>query len=85
MLPVTFERLMEKGLHGLLSRICLVYMDDVIIFGKSFVEITENLKKCILFARKVRYLGHIVTSGGVTTNPEKISAVRDWPIPHTKK
>ncbi|XP_071652203.1 uncharacterized protein [Temnothorax longispinosus] len=34
---------------------------------------------------EVKYLGHIVSSGGVTTDPEKISAVKDWPIPHNKK
>lgn len=41
--PATFERLMEKVLQGLLSKICLVYLDDVVIFGKSFSEILENI------------------------------------------
>jgi len=30
-------------------------------------------------------LGHIVSSEGVTTDPEKIAAMREWPISHTKK
>jgi len=30
-------------------------------------------------------LGHIVSLEGVTTDPEKIAAVKEWPIPHTKK
>jgi len=46
--PATFERLMEKVLEGLLSRICLVYLDDVIIFANSFNEMLENLKKVFL-------------------------------------
>jgi len=99
--PATFERLMEKVLHGLIPKICLVYLDDVIIFGKSFSEILENLKtvflrlrnaglrvnpkKCVLFTRSVKYLGHVVSSEGVTTDLEKIAAVKDWPVPHTKK
>jgi len=99
--PATFERLMEKVLHSLISKICLVYLDDVIIFGKSFSEILKNLrtvflrlrnaglrvnpKKCVLFTRSVKYLGHVVSSEGVTTDPEKIAAVKDWPVPHTKK
>jgi len=99
--PATFQRLMEKVLHGLLSKICLVYLDDVIIFGKNFNEILNNLKmvffrlrlanlkinpkKCVLFAKHVKYLGHIVSSEGIMTDPEKIAAVREWPIPHTKK
>jgi len=99
--PATFQRLMEKVLHGLLSKICLVYLDDIIIFGKNFNEMLNNLKmvflrirsvnlrinpeKCVLFEKHVKYLGHIVSSEGVTTDPEKIAAVREWPIPHTKK
>lgn len=38
-----------------------------------------------MFGKDVKYLGHVVSSRGVTTDPKKISAVRDWPIPHSKK
>lgn len=98
--PATFERL-EKVLHGMLSKKCLVYLDDVIIFGKSFDEMLENLKmvfsrfrevnlkinpkKCSFFQNKVKYLGHIISEEGITTDPEKIAAVRDWPTSYTKK
>jgi len=99
--PATFERLMEKVLHKLLSKICLVYLDDVIIFGRSFDEMVENLKevflrlraanlkinpkKCVLFSKSVKYLGHVISAEGVATDPEKVVAVRDWPTPHNKK
>ena len=36
--PATFERLMERVLHGLQWERCLVYLDDIITFGKSFDE-----------------------------------------------
>lgn len=36
--PSTFERLMEKVLSGLQWNTCLVYLDDVIIFGKNFMR-----------------------------------------------
>lgn len=42
--PAMFERLMEKVLQKLLSKICFVYLDDVIIFGKSFDQMLDNLK-----------------------------------------
>ncbi|XP_011859544.1 PREDICTED: uncharacterized protein LOC105557028 [Vollenhovia emeryi] len=99
--PATFERLMEEVLGDFLSRICLVYLDDVIIFGKTFEQMLHNLKKvflrirevnlrvnpkkCVLFARSVKYLGHVISSEGISTDPEKISAIKDWPQPYSKK
>jgi len=61
--PATFQRLMEKVLHGLLSKICLVYLDDIIIFGKNFNEMLNNLKMVFLRIRSVN----------LRINPEKCS------------
>jgi len=99
--PATFERVMEQVLQEFISKICLVYLDDVIIFGKTFEEMIWNLKKvlsrlrevnlkvnpkkCILFRQKVKYLGHVISSEGISTDNEKISAVNNWPIPQNKK
>jgi len=54
--PTTFERLMEKVLGNLISKICLVYDKislDVIVFRKNFAEITENLRIMFLRLREV--------------------------------
>ena len=88
---------MEAVLAGLQWDICLIYLDDVITFGRSFDEAVENLKqvldrlrgaglklkpkKCELFAKSVPFLGHIISNEGVATDPEKIKAVQDWPVP----
>jgi len=45
--PATFERVMEQVLREFISKICLVYLDDVIIFGKIFEEMIQNLKKVL--------------------------------------
>ncbi|GFW93188.1 hypothetical protein TNCV_3333481 [Trichonephila clavipes] len=37
--------------------------------------------KCHLFRREVTYLGHIISVEGVRTDPDKISAVKDWNCP----
>ena len=95
--PATFERLMEAVLAGLQWDICLIYLDDIITFGRNFGEAVENLKKvmerlrgaglklkpkkCELFAKSVPFLGHIISDEGVATDPEKIKAVQDWPVP----
>lgn len=97
--PSTFERLMEQVLSGLQWQICLIYLDDVIIFSTNFTEHISRLdeilgklgqaglklkpKKCHFFCEEVLYLGHKVSEDGIATDPEKIRAVQDWKIPST--
>lgn len=92
---------MEQVLCDLISKICLVYLDDVTIFRKTFEEMLQRLeiiflrfrsahlklnpKKCSFFKNSVKVLGHIISKEGVTTDPEKIIAVKDWPVPQNKK
>ncbi|GBN71776.1 Retrovirus-related Pol polyprotein from transposon 297, partial [Araneus ventricosus] len=91
--PATFERLMETVLRGLTSEACLVYLDDIIIVGRTFQEHLNNIrkvfqrlqkanlklspKKCRFFRKEVSYLGHIISADGVKTDPEKTKAVVD--------
>ncbi|GBO02543.1 Retrovirus-related Pol polyprotein from transposon 297 [Araneus ventricosus] len=98
--PATFERLMETVLRGLSSEACLVYLDDIIIVGRTFEEhlnnlrkvfqrlqkanLKLNLKKCRFFHKEVTYLGHVISAEGVKTDPEKIKTVVDWPRPETE-
>jgi len=46
--PATFKRLMEEVLHRVLHKICLIYLDDVIIFSKIFKGMLENLREVLL-------------------------------------
>ena len=95
--PSTFERLMERVLEGLHWKILLVYLDDIIIYRKTFGEELDRIeavfqrlrkaklepkpKKCHLFCKQVGFLGHVVSEEGVATDPEKIEAVKAWPTP----
>ena len=99
--PATFQRLMERVLAGLQWEICLVYIDDVIIFSRTVDQHLAQLKtvfqrliaaglklkpkKCNLFRKKVQYLGHVVSDRGIQTDPEKTKVIEDWPTPHTVK
>ena len=99
--PATFECMMEAMLSGLLGKSCLVYLDDVVVFGKSAQECLRNLvevfgrlreynlklkpKKCKLFRQTVEYLGRIISPEGVSADPGKIEAVLDWPVPRDTK
>ena len=95
--PATFERLMEQVLTGLPMSVALVYLDDIIVPGCSFSHQIGNLrqvferlrkaklklspKKCVLFQREVKYLGHVVSGEGISPDPGKIDAVKSWPRP----
>ncbi|XP_076383913.1 uncharacterized protein LOC143261229 [Megalopta genalis] len=41
-------------------------------------------KKCNFFCKEVKYLGHVVSEMGVQTDPEKLDAVKNWPVPKSK-
>ncbi|MEW8546534.1 MAG: reverse transcriptase domain-containing protein [Candidatus Thiodiazotropha sp.] len=95
--PSVFERLMERVFAGLTFLILLIYLDDIIVYSKTFEEHLENLKtvferlkganlklnpkKCNLLCNKVAFLGHEVSEQGIATDPAKIESVRDWPEP----
>lgn len=98
--PSTFQRLMDLILADLQWTTCLVYLDDIIVFGRTFQEhlarLDEvlvklqqaNLKikpsKCNLFSTQVHYLGHVISAEGVMADPAKVAAVREWPVPRNQ-
>ena len=88
---------MEDCLANYHLRICCVFIDDVIIFGNTYEEHLNNLrlvmdriqhanlklapKKCSFFKRKVKFVGHIVSTAGVEIYPDKTEKVTTWPTP----
>ena len=78
---------------------CLVYIDDVFIFGKSFEEHLSRLKtvldrfkvagiklssaQCNLFQTSVKFLGHEISSKGIFPDKEKNEKIQNWPKPTT--
>lgn len=44
-------------------------------------ELRLKPTKCELLQKDVKHLGHFVGPRGVATYPEKVTAVRYWPIP----
>lgn len=95
--PSTFERCMETILRGLQWQTCLVYLDDVIVFSKTFEEHLKRLddvlrrikdaglklkpSKCSFIQSRVSFLGHVVSVNGLETDPEKTKAVQNWSQP----
>lgn len=95
--PSQFARTLELVMSGLTYEICLVYLDDVIVFGKDFDEHRRRLEivmsrlekanlklkpsKCHMFQRQVTFLGHVVSKDGISCDKEKVAAVQEWPTP----
>ena len=96
--PATFQCLMDLVLAGLQWSHCLVYLDDVIVLGRTFPEHLDNLQdvferiwdgglklKCFFLKKRVEYLGHIVSEDGVSIDPKKTENVSTWPTPSSTK
>jgi len=99
--PSTYTRLMDLVLHGINYKYCLVYLDDTIIFSKTFEEhlvhtgevldriIKAKLKlrpeKCVFASDKVKYLGYVVTSKGITPDHDKVVTISEMQFPKTAK
>lgn len=99
--PSTFQRVMDNVLKDLIGTVCLVYLDDIIVYSTSLQEHTENLKKVFerlresnlkiqldkseFLCKECAFLGHIVSTEGIKPNPEKIKAIRKFPIPKTQR
>ncbi|CAB4007282.1 Transposon Ty3-G Gag-Pol poly, partial [Paramuricea clavata] len=93
----TFQRLMLAVLNGLLPLKCLVYLDDVLVVGRTFDQHLENLddvlqaidraglrlklSKCSFAKPSVDFLGFTVSAAGLVQNVTKVEAIRVFSTP----
>lgn len=94
----TFQRLMELVFHGMhWTKVCF-FIDDIIIFGRTFDEKMRNMRevferlrqaglkarpdKCQIFCKTVTFLGHVVSDQGVKPDVSNIEKVKNWPRPN---
>lgn len=78
-----------------------MFFDDILVFSSTLDLHLQHLRiilellqqhqlyakrsKCIFGCSKVEYLGHIISSQGVSADPRKIAATVSWPIPTSVK
>ena len=95
--PSSFQRAVNSILGKLRWDKCLCYLDDIIIFGKTFEEHCERLhevlkvlnqanlklqkKKCSFGYRQVKFLGHLISEYGVKPDPSKTKALENFAEP----
>ena len=93
----TFQRLMECFLLGLTWKTTVPYLDDCIMSSKSAEEHVERLRQMFerfrsanlkinptkneFFRTRVPFLEHIISKDGLEAEPEKVTVVKNFPIP----
>ena len=95
--PLTFSRLMNSVLSGLLGHNVFCYLDDVIVATTDVqthlstltqvlscftkAGLTLKLEKCKFLRSNIKFLGHRVDKHGIHTLDDKVHAITNFPIP----
>ena len=84
-------------MSGYIDKSVLVYLDDILVYSDNAEQheqhlrevlsrlrqhkLQAKLKKCEFGKPCVKYLGHVVGSGELSVDSEKVAAVLDWEPP----
>ena len=95
--PSTFQRTMNAVLEGLVDQICVVYMDDILVYSKDVIDHQQHLrlvlqrlreyglicntKKSKFYCTEIEYMGFKIRKNSVLPGEEKISVIKDWQTP----
>ena len=95
--PAGFQRFINNCLCQLRDKVCTAYLDDILVYSKTFEEHIENVKKvlqclrkkgvklnpgkCNLFQKEIRYLGRLVSEKGYRPDPQDIEALDKCKVP----
>jgi transposase InsO family protein len=95
--PAQFQRLMNFILRDFIGKTCCVYLDDIVVFGRTPHEHKDRLqkvldalhaagltlkqKKCFLGREQVELLGYTVSAQGITAQEDKLAAIRNMAAP----
>ena len=97
----SFCMLMEMCLGDQQYITLLFYLNDICVFSSMVDEMLDRMglllnclkefnlkikpKKTYFFQSSVVFLGHVLSKDGISPNPEKVSKVKDWPVPKSAK
>lgn len=100
--PAIFQRILSNILRKYkLSNFTINYIDDILVFSKTFLEHINHLNqlleaimkegfrlkftKCLFAANSVKYLGHIIQNNTVRPVKDNLISIRNFPTPKTQK
>lgn len=95
----TQQKLMDMIFPPHLEPFIFTYLDDICIATPSFERhitvlkevfkrlneagLTVNIEKCSFCRPSLKFLGYVIDKYGLRTDPEKVSAIVDFPVPKT--
>jgi hypothetical protein len=95
----TFQRMMDKTLKEYIGEFVTVYLDDIIIYSKSFEEHIEHIEKVLMKLREINaiiklkkyefgkrnieFLGHIVGKDGLQPEVKKVEKIKNMKRPES--
>ena len=95
--PATFQRLMDRVYDGIAWKFVVVYLDDTIVYSRTFDDhlrhlnevfyrirkagLRLNIEKCNFWMQRLPFLGHIIAPSGIAPDPAKIEAVQKIRLP----
>ena len=99
--PWQFTKVMAIALRGLVPRVCLAYLDDVIVYDNTFEEHVHSVElvlqalaraglklkpsKCEWCREEINFLGHMVNAEGVGTQAQTTEKIKAFKRPHNVK
>ena len=99
--PSTFQAYINQAMKDLLDVVCVVYLDDILIYSYDETKHEEhvrmvldrlrehglyaNLKKCEFKTKEVSFLGFLVGCDGITMEPSRVTTIQEWPVPKSVK
>ncbi|GJT89574.1 reverse transcriptase domain-containing protein [Tanacetum coccineum] len=97
--PEVFMDLMNRVYRPYLDKFVIVFIDDILIYSKTWEEHVEHLRlvlellkkeklyakfsKCEFWLREVQFLGHVINGNGIHVDHSKIEVVKNWKAPRT--
>lgn len=100
--PAIFQRILSSIIRRhKLSDFCVNYIDDILIFSKTFQEHVDHLSqllesimkegfrlklsKCTFASDSVKYLGHVIKNNSISPINDNLISIKEFPTPETRK
>ena len=99
--PSAFQYFLNDVFSDYLGNFVIIYLDDILIYSTDEATHEQHVKlvldrlcshhlqlrpeKCTFHVQETDFLGFIISSKGISMNPEKISAVSKWPTPKSRR